>query len=402
MKRSQHLTHYSLQLIPRIMGSMREDAERRLVTFMTKTTMTMTTIPSASMRSSKILTTTVVSLSVAQKPVKGDASIQPVSTYLFHPARSLSGLPPRPEPHPPQPQPRSRFHSYLYASPTIVSSNSLVSESAAEHRRTNARAQLRSEMFSSRPSLDEPPRDAAEITSLTAAARLRRIVANQTDAPSSSNAPSRPPSSGRTSNHPSRPFSFNGSGPPSQFPRGGLDDRERVRFAEILSDRRHPQTRGGSDRSPSRDRNHISTENSLDSIFHPVFGQVGALPEYVRSAEGEAQPPYVYRSPTPPLPGLRTLSRSPPTTIHEPPGRTHPFSNVNLDDFPPGIYRDSLRRSIQANQGRSNPRLPEYEPPTFTLGNSDEDNDSDGDDMDIYSDDMVPSFSLASHTQFII
>lgn len=296
-------------------------------------------------------------------------------------------MPPRPEPNPPQPQSRYRFHSHLYASPTTVSSNSLVSESAAEHRRTNARAQLRSEIYNSRPNLDEPPREAPEFSSLTAAARLRRLIASQTDS-SSSNAPSRPPSSGRTSDPPSRPFGFNGSGPASQLPRGGLDDRERVRFAEILSDRRYPQTRSGNDRSPSRDHNQVSPEDSLDGIFN----QINALPDFPSSAEGDAQPPYVYRSPTPPLHSLRAHSRSPPRLSRERPqvsmgdssARSHPFRNVNLDGFTPGIYRDSLRRSIQANQGRSVPRVseptPSYEPPAFSMGNSDEDNDSDDTD----------------------
>ncbi|KAG1769917.1 hypothetical protein EV702DRAFT_1250013 [Suillus placidus] len=64
----------------------------------------------------------------------------------------------------------------------------------------------------------------------------------------------------------------------------------------------------------------------------------------------------------------------------------HPVidSSVNLDMFPPGIYRDPLWRSIQANEGHSNSRVPEPEPtpPThepstmFSFGNSDEDNDS--------------------------
>lgn len=266
-----------------------------------------------------------------------------------------------------------------------------MSESAAEHRRTNARAQLRSEMFNSRPDSDEP---LAEFSNSTAAARLRRLIASQADSLPSSNAPSRPPSSGRTNDSLSRPFGFNGSGPPSQLPRGGLDDRERVRFAEILSDHRHPQTRSGDDISPSGDHNHISSEVSLDNIFDPVFAQISALPDFPSSTEEDAQPPYVYRPPTPPLHSLRARSRSPPRLSWERPQastgdssvRSHPFSNVNLEVFPPGIYRDSLRRSIQASQGRSIPRVPEptptYEPPTFSLGHSDEDNDSD--DMDSY------------------
>ncbi|OAX37423.1 hypothetical protein K503DRAFT_236882 [Rhizopogon vinicolor AM-OR11-026] len=304
-------------------------------------------------------------------------------------ARSLSGAPSRPEPSPPPP--RYRFHSRLYASATTVSSNSLVSESAAEHRRTNARAQLRSQMFNSRPSSDEPPRDTSELSTLTAAARLRRLIANQTDSSPSSNTPSGPPSSGRTSEPSSRPFGYNGSGTPSQLPRGGLDDRERVRFAEILSDRRHPQARSGDDRSPSRDHNH--SEDSLDNIFDPVFAPIDTLPDFASSVEEDAQPPYGYRPPTPPLHSVRARSRSPPRLSWERPqastgdssARSHPFNNVNLDVFPPGVYRDSLRRSIQASQTRI-PRIPEpapsYEPPTFSLGNSDEDNDSD--DMESY------------------
>ncbi|KAG1730120.1 uncharacterized protein EDB91DRAFT_795203 [Suillus paluster] len=303
-------------------------------------------------------------------------------------ARSLSGTPPRPEPNPPPP-PRYRLHSRLYTSATTVSSNSLVSESAAEHRRTNAMAQLRSQVFNSRPNSDVSPRDGPGYPSLTAAARLRRLIATQAD--SSSNA-SRPPVSSRPSDPPSRPFGFSSSVPPP-LPRGGLNERERVRFAEILSEHRHPQARIGNNRSPSRDHNHISSEDSPDNIFDPVFAEVA---DFRSSAEEDAQPPYVYRSPTPPLHTLRAArSRSPPhisseraqVSTSDTSARSHPFSNVDLDMFPPGIYRDSLRRSIQASQGRSNPRVPVPEPTlssstTFSFGNSDEDNDSD--DMDSY------------------
>ncbi|KAG2343393.1 hypothetical protein BDR05DRAFT_962902 [Suillus weaverae] len=311
-------------------------------------------------------------------------------------ARSLSGSPSRHEP-PNPPSARYRFHSRSYTSATTMSSNSLVSESAAEHRRTNARAHLRSHMFNSRPNSDEPPRDSSDISSSTAAARLRRLIASQAD--SSSNTSSHPLSSGRTSDLPSRPFALNGSGPPSQSPRGGLNEWERVRFSEFFSEHRHPQTRSGNNRSLSRDRNHLSSEDSPDSIFDPVFTQIDGIPGLTNSAEEDAQPPYVYRPPTPPLHTLRAArSRSPPRMSSErrqvsngdPSTRSHPFSSVNLDMFPPGIYRDSLRRSIQANEGRGNSRVPEPEPtpPThepstmFPFGNSDEDNDSD--DMDSY------------------
>lgn len=311
-------------------------------------------------------------------------------------ARSLSGSPSRHEPPNPPPS-RYRFHSRLYSSATTVSSNSLVSESAAEHRRTNARTHLRSQLFDSRPDSDEP-RDSSDISGLTAAARLRRlIVASQAD--SSSNTSSRPLSTGRTSDLPSRPFALNGSGSASQFPRGGLNEWERVRFSEILSEHRHPQTRSGNDRSLSRDRNNLSSEDSPDSIFDPVFASINALPSLTNSVEGDAQPPYVYRPPTPPLHTLRTArSRSPPRMSSERPqvsnidtsARSHPFSSVNLAMFPPGIYRDSLQRSIQASQGRGDSSMPEprpaphsHEPATmFSFGNSDEDNDSD--DMDSY------------------
>ncbi|KAG1741610.1 hypothetical protein EDB19DRAFT_702180 [Suillus lakei] len=311
-------------------------------------------------------------------------------------ARSLSGTASRPEP-PNPPPPRYRFHSRLYASATTVSSNSLVSESAAEHRRTNARAQLRSQLFDQRPNSDELPRDSSELSSLTAAARLRRLIAGQAD--SSSNTSSLPLPSGRTSDLPSRAFALNSSGPPSQSPRGGLNEWERVRFSEFLSEHRHPQTRSGNNRSLSRDRNHRPSEDSPDSIFGPLFNPIDTIPGLTNSAEEDAQPPYVYRPPTPPLHTLRAArSRSPPRMSSERPqvsigdtsARSHPFSSVNLDMFPPGIYRDSLRRSIQANQGRSNSRVPEPEPTplshepstVFSFGNSDEDNDSD--DMDSY------------------
>ncbi|KAG1848330.1 hypothetical protein DFJ58DRAFT_729926 [Suillus subalutaceus] len=130
-------------------------------------------------------------------------------------ACSLSGSPSRHEPpnHPPA---RYRLHSRLHSSATTVSSNSLVSESAAEHRRTNARAHLRSQLFASRTSSDEPPQDSSDISSLTAAARLRCLIASQTD--SSSTTSSHPLPSGRTSDLPSRPFASNGPGSPSQFP----------------------------------------------------------------------------------------------------------------------------------------------------------------------------------------
>ncbi|KAG2137529.1 hypothetical protein DEU56DRAFT_351847 [Suillus clintonianus] len=309
-------------------------------------------------------------------------------------ARSLSGTPSRPEPNPPPS--RYRFHSRLYASATTMSSNSLVSESAAEHRRTNARAQLRSQLFDSRPNSDEPPRDSAEFSGLAAAARLRRLMASQAD--SSSNTSSHPSSSVRTADLSSRPFGLSGSGPPPQ-PRGGLNEWERVRFSEILSEHRHPRMRSGNNRSRSRDRNHLSSEDPPGSMFDPVFTPIDIIPDLTNSAEEDAQPPYVYRPPTPPLHTLRAArSRSPPRISSERPhvsisdtsARSHPFSSVNLDMFPPGIYRDSLRRSIQANQGRNNSRVPvpeptpaSHEPSTmFSFGNSDEDNDSD--DMDSY------------------
>ncbi|KAG2108128.1 hypothetical protein BD769DRAFT_1675390 [Suillus cothurnatus] len=123
-------------------------------------------------------------------------------------ARSLSVSPSRHEPPNPPPT-RYRCHSRLYASATTVSSNSLVSESAAEHRRTNARTHLRSQLFGSRPNSDEP-RDSSDISNLTVTARLRRlIIASQAD--SSSNTSSRILSSGRTSDLPSRQFALNGS-----------------------------------------------------------------------------------------------------------------------------------------------------------------------------------------------
>lgn len=308
----------------------------------------------------------------------------------------MSGSPSRHEPPNPPPA-RYRLHSRLYASATTLSSNSLVSESAAEHRRTNARAHLRSQLFASRTNSDEPPRDSSDISSLTAAARLRRLIASQTD--SSSTSSSHPLPSGRTSDLPSRPFASNGPGSPSQFPRGGLNEWERARFSEMLSEHRHPQARSGNNRSLSRDRNHLSSEDSPDSIFDPVFAPINAISGSTNSVEGDAQPPYVYRPPTPPLHTLRAArSRSPLRMSLERPqvsngdtsGRSNPFSSVNLDMFPPGIYRDSLRRSIQANQGRGDSRVPEpepmppvHEPSTmFSFGNSDEDNDSD--DMDSY------------------
>ncbi|KAG2134958.1 hypothetical protein BD769DRAFT_1664889 [Suillus cothurnatus] len=128
---------------------------------------------------------------------------QPVET-----AHSLSGSPSRHKlPNPPPT--RYRCHSRLYASATTVSSNLLVSESAAEHRRTNARTHLRSQLFGSRPNSDEP-RDSSDISNLTVTARLRRlIIASQAD--SSSNTSSRILSSGRTSDLPSRQFALNGS-----------------------------------------------------------------------------------------------------------------------------------------------------------------------------------------------
>lgn len=46
-------------------------------------------------------------------------------------------------------------------------------ESAAEHRCTNARAHLLSQLFDSPPNSDSP-RDSSDILSLTSAARLRR------------------------------------------------------------------------------------------------------------------------------------------------------------------------------------------------------------------------------------
>ncbi|KAG1838162.1 hypothetical protein DFJ58DRAFT_846195 [Suillus subalutaceus] len=261
-----------------------------------------------------------------------------------------------------------RLHSCLHSSATTVSSNSLVSESAAEHRRTNARAHLRSQLFASRTSSDEPPQDSSDISSLTAAARLRCLIASQTD--SSSTTSSHPLSSGRTSDLPSRPFASNGPGSPSQFPRGGLNEWERARFSKMLSKHRHPQTRSGTNRSLSRDRNHLSSEDSPDSIFDPVFALINAIPDSTNSAEGDVQPPYVLNGDTS--------------------GRSNPSSSVNLDMFPPGIYHDSLRWSIQANQARGDSRVPEpelmppvHEPSTmFSFGNSDEDNDSDG--MDSY------------------
>lgn len=306
----------------------------------------------------------------------------------------MSGSPSRHEPPNPPPA-RYRLHSRLYASATTVSSNSLVSESAAEHRRTNARAHLRSQLFPSRTNSDEPPRDSSDISSLTAAARLRRLIATD----SSSNTSSHPLPSGRTSDLPSRPFPLNSSGSSSHFPRGGLNEWERARFSEILSEHRHPQTRSVNNRSLSRDRNHLSPEDSPDSIFDPVFAPVNAIPGLTNSVEGDAQPPYVYRPPTPPLhtlraarsrSPLRTSSERPPVSNGDTSARSNPFSSVNLDMFPPGIYRDSLRRSIQANQGRGDPHVPEPEstPPTherstmFSFGNEDEDNDSD--DMDSY------------------
>ncbi|KAG2108095.1 hypothetical protein BD769DRAFT_1392787 [Suillus cothurnatus] len=123
-------------------------------------------------------------------------------------ARSLSGSPSRHKPPNPPPT-RYRCHSRLYASATTVSSNLLVSESAAEHRRTNARTHLRSQLFGSRPNSDEP-RDSSDISNLTVTARLRRlIIASQAD--SSSNTSSRILSSGRTSDLPSRQFALNNS-----------------------------------------------------------------------------------------------------------------------------------------------------------------------------------------------
>ncbi|KAG1871775.1 hypothetical protein DFJ58DRAFT_722524 [Suillus subalutaceus] len=44
--------------------------------------------------------------------------------------------------------------------------------------------------------------------------------------------------------------------------------------------------------------------------------------------------------------------------------RSHPFSSVNLDMFTPGIYRDSLQRSMQANQGYGDSCVPEPTPPS--------------------------------------
>jgi hypothetical protein len=308
----------------------------------------------------------------------------------------LSGSPSRHEPpnHPPA---RYRLHSRLHSSATTVSSNSLVSESATGHRHTNARAHLRSQLFASRTSSDEPPQDSSDISSLTAAARLRCLIASQTD--SSSTTSSHPLPSGRTSDLPSRPFASNSPGSPSQFPRGGLNEWERARFSKMLSEHRHPQTRSGTNRSLSRDHNHLSSEDSPDSIFDPVFAPINAIPDSTNSAEGDAQPPYVYHPPTPPLHTLRAArSRSPPRMSLERPqvsngdtsGRSNPSSSVNLDMFPPGIYRDSLRRSIQANQAHGDSHVPEpelmppvHEPSTmFSFGNSDEDNDSDG--MDSY------------------
>ncbi|KAG2741180.1 hypothetical protein P692DRAFT_20880329 [Suillus brevipes Sb2] len=103
-------------------------------------------------------------------------------------ARSSSGSPSRHEPPNPPPA-RYRLHSRLYASAMTVSSNSLVSESATEHRRTNARAHLCSQLFASRTNSDEPARDSSDISSLTAAARLRRLIASQTDSPSTTSSP---------------------------------------------------------------------------------------------------------------------------------------------------------------------------------------------------------------------